>query len=131
MENTNLEAITEELNVQINAIGGFNQGDELMSNAVKDIVELAKAQETLARVENDKIRLELEEKESKSRIKQGWANVGIGIGGILASGALLLALTTMQAIDRHNGDILDKSRESVYRLLMDSLIKNIRIGRRV
>ena len=130
MENSNKEAINEELNVQINAIAGFNQGDDLMKNAVEDINTLAKAREVLNKIENDNERLKMEKKESEARIRQGWVNTALGLGGVIASTRLLISLNIGEAIDRHNGNFMDRSQLDVLKILKDSLIKNIRIGKR-
>lgn len=130
MVNSNKEAINEELNVQINAIAGFNQGDELMKNAVEDINTLAKAREVLNKIENDNERLKMEKKESDARIKQGWVNTGLALGGVIVSTRLLISLNIGEAIDRHNGNFMDRSQLDVLKILKDSLIKNIRVGKR-
>ena len=130
MVNSNKEAINEELNVQINAIAGFNQGDELMKNAVEDINTLAKAREVLNKIENDNERLKMEKKESDARIKQGWVNAGLALGGVIVSTRLLISLNIGEAIDRHNGNFMDRSQLDVLKILKDSLIKNIRVGKR-
>ncbi len=136
----NKDALKELLNTQIESVEGFNMGEDLMKNAVNDIETLSRAAATLSKTENDdeKHRLEMEllrkkdereEKESDTRIKQGWLTAAGSILGGVVSFALFTLMNVDQAIDEHNGDIRSRSQVNLFKTAGDSMIRAFR-GRR-
>lgn len=133
----NKDALKELLNTQIESVEGFNMGEDLMKNAVNDIETLSRAAATLSKTENDdeKHRLEMEllrkkdereERESDTRIKQGWlAAAGSILGGVV-SFALFTLMNVDQAIDEHNGDIRSRSQVNLFKTAGDSMIRAFR-----
>lgn len=133
----NGKALDELLNVQIESIDGFNMGDELMKNAANDILTLAKAQETITKTNNDSEKHELEmellkkkdereEKESNTRMKQGWFNVIGSALGALSGWILLGLLSESRAIDESNGDIMSRSQSDIFKATWDTAMRTIR-----
>lgn len=130
----NKDALKELLNTQIESVEGFNMGEDLMKNAVNDIKTLSEAAATLSRTENDdeKHRLEMEllrkkdereERESETRIKQGWLSAaGTLISGVVAFG-MWCVLNVSQAIDEHNGDIRSRSKSNLARSMDNFMIR--------
>lgn len=136
----NKDALKGLLNTQIESVEGFNMGEDLMKNAVNDIETLSRAAATLSKTENDdeKHRLEMEllrkkdereEKESDTRIKQGWLTAAGSILGGVVSFALFTLMNVDQAIDEHNGDIRSRSQVNLFKTAGDSMIRAFR-GRR-
>ena len=136
----NKDALKELLNTQIESVEGFNMGEDLMKNAVNDIETLSRAAATLSKTENDdekhKLEMELlrkkderEEKESDTRIKQGWLTAAGSILGGVVSFALFTLMNVDQAIDEHNGDIRSRSQVNLFKTAGDSMIRAFR-GRR-
>ena len=136
----NKDALKGLLNTQIESVEGFNMGEDLMKNAVNDIETLSRAAATLSKTENDdekhKLEMELlrkkderEEKESDTRIKQGWLTAAGSILGGVVSFALFTLMNVDQAIDEHNGDIRSRSQVNLFKTAGDSMIRAFR-GRR-
>ena len=136
----NKDALKELLNTQIESVEGFNMGEDLMKNAVNDIETLSREAATLSKTENDdekhKLEMELlrkkderEEKESDTRIKQGWLTAAGSILGGVVSFALFTLMNVDQAIDEHNGDIRSRSQVNLFKTAGDSMIRAFR-GRR-
>lgn len=131
------DALKELLNTQIGSVEAFNMGEDLMKNAVNDIETLSRAAATLSKTENDdekhKLEMELlrkkderEERESKTRIKQGWFSVGGSILGGVVSFLLYTLMNVDQAIDEHNGDIRSRSQLNLFKTAGDSMIRAFR-----
>lgn len=133
----NKDALKELLNTQIESVEGFNMGDELMKNAVNDIETLSRAAATLSKTENDDEKHELEmellrkkdereERESNTRIKQGWIGVvGSFLGGLVSFGLYYL-MNIDRAIDEHNGDIKSRNQMNLFKAAGDSMMRTFR-----
>lgn len=133
----NKDALKELLNTQIESVEGFNMGDELMKNAVNDIETLSRAAATLSKTENDDEKHELEmellrkkdereERESSTRIKQGWIGVvGSFLGGLVSFGLYYL-MNIDRAIDEHNGDIKSRNQMNLFKAAGDSMMRTFR-----